>query len=257
MNEMQQYHIDGFIQKSFKTGQTLDRLNQVIQEIRDGQVRAGYGLVEKYKGSADMRPSTFEYDPVFLDILFENNIPQKLEDITGRNLTLSTAKLRLASFSRDSYMDWHRDSFFYKPKRHIVKRLFTATRKIMGKSFINEIGRITGPIPPVHKIIYYPRLDQRHEPALRVIAGSHHRIFTDRTLDKLQTKYIKSTLIESSNSKFLIFNISLHHGAIPVKNPKGAFRLIYSFAHKDYLDKTDGESQRLNKAYEERKQAGN
>jgi len=253
MDDSAKYFIDGFLQNSFSQGATLDKLLSTIRQVRDGQLKSGFELEEKYKYSADLRPNTFEYDDVFLDILFENNIPQVIAGVTGRRLTLAHVQLR-GAYPGPSYMDWHRDTYFYKSKRHPLRKIWQGFNKSLTKSFSTTVGKPVGLVPPPHKIIFYPHLDGAQRPALRVIPGSHRRMFSDQTIDTLQTRYMKPAIINTSNDKYLIFDISLLHGAIPDPEPRGVFRVMYSFCLDSQLDAYGEESKKLATIYQKRLQ---
>lgn len=210
MNPMQEYYLNGFIQKSFHKNDTLKRLIDCIRELHAGRVKPGFSLAEKYKNSKDLRPSVYEYDPSFLQILFDNGVPRLLKEITGYDLYLAHIQLRI-SYPGESYMDWHRDTHIYG-------------------------GKITGNIPPVHKLIFYPEVVDRKIPKLHVVPGSTRQQFGNRYADMLQTRLRKKMTIESSNEQFLLFNTSLLHAVVPEPLPEGSWRLIYSFAHEFQLD---------------------
>ena len=210
MTESERYFIDGFLTRAFRPGRALDRLNAIIGELRADGPKPRFSWVEKYAFSADLRPNVFSYDPVFLDILIENGIPALLKKVTGCDLQLAHLQLRHA-FKGESYMDWHRDTHFYG-------------------------GDIHGNIPPVHKVIFYPSEGETPGLRLKVCPGSHMRYFGSKLLDTWQARVRKGAEIRSSDSGFLLFNTAILHAAAAVREPKGAFRLIYSFCPEHQLD---------------------
>jgi hypothetical protein len=204
MTNKESYFIDGFLTKEFKAGKVLNRLNEVIRELRSSEPKPPFRWEEKYIHSVDLRPEVFTYDDVFLDILFENDIPNLLKNVTGIDLHLAHLQLRHA-FKGDSYMDWHRDTHFYN-------------------------GEIHGNIPPVHKIIFYPSETKAPIMRLKVSPGSHLRYLKNKFLDTFQARLSKANFIMSSDSRFVLFNTFILHAAAAEKTSEGAYRLIYSFA---------------------------
>jgi hypothetical protein len=209
MNDRENYFLDGYLRKTFRSGANLERLNEVIRELREKPPRDPYRWEEKYAFSHDLRPEVFAYDDVFLDILFENRIPELFREVVGSDLHLAHIQLRLAK-QGDSYMDWHRDTHAY--------------------------GRnIVGNAPPVHKLIYYPQENRPATLRLKILPGSHNRFFQHRLLDTLQCRLMRHDSVMGSNSGFLIFNTLILHAAAAEKQPEGSFRLIYSFCHEAQL----------------------
>ena len=158
----------------------------------------------------DLSPNTYSYDSVFLDFLMEQQIPAKLERLTGFPLVLGDVSLR-KSFDESSYMDWHRDTYWYS-----------------GRS---PVGRT----PPLFKMIIYPRLTHKTTRQLKVIQGSHHRFFQNRILDRIQTMLCKASHIESSDESGIFFNSAILHGASSENIPEGSFRLMFNFCLRSQL----------------------
>jgi len=218
-------HINGYFLKNFDDNQSVDRLNNVIDNILNGNLKSDFSLKEKYKNSLDLRPNVFSYDEIFIDVLFDNSIDKLINEATGINLYLSHIQLRIAyqSSNKISYAGWHRDTHFYNNHN------------------------IIGNIPPVYKLIYYPMMDGIDSPQLKIIDGSHHFIFNNKVADKLYSSLAKSTSISSSNSRFLFFNTSLFHRAVNPNTDKGSPRLIFSFSTEDQLENSEKELHRLYK----------
>lgn len=209
MNDMQTYYLNGYLQQSFKDTPTLKRLIGAIGDLHAGHIKTGFSLEQKYSNSKDLRPSVYEYDESFLNILLENDIPHLLKTVTGYDLSLVHIQLRI-SYPGESYMDWHRDTHIYG-------------------------GKTVGNIPPVHKVIFYPEVVNRKIPKLHVVHGSHRLQFGNQYVDMVQTRLRKKKTIESSNDRFLLFNTALLHAVVPEPLPEGSWRLIYSFAHEFQL----------------------
>ncbi|SVC44219.1 uncharacterized protein METZ01_LOCUS297073, partial [marine metagenome] len=169
----------------------------------------------------------FDYDPCFIDILFDNNIPELIEKYTNyKKVTLAHIQLR-KSYPGNSYMDWHRDNYL-------------------------KNGEKIGMFPPSVKIIYYPLYEQI-EDCLKVIPGSHVRFFEDKKIDIEINSKFPHEMIKSSDNSMTLFDTSIYHGAINGKDKNGSLRLIYSFANKeDYLENFSPNKihQRINNYYE-------
>lgn len=210
------YYIDGVHIGEFSAGAELSAVLNSIKQIHEGHLKPGFEMVGKYKNSQDLRPEVYSYDPAFVDILFSNNIPKLLSDVVGRELFLAHIQLRI-SYPGESYMTWHRDTHIYG-------------------------GKLEGNMPPAHKIIFYPTVDGVSEEKIRVLPGSHRKVFKNRILDYVQVFLGKRKTVLSSDSQFMLFNTELFHHVVPEKQSKGSFRLIYSFVEHDQLvNYPDGE----------------
>lgn len=219
------YHLKGFYLGEFKKNKDLESVLSVIHQIHKGSIKEGFELVEKYKYSKDLRPDVYNYDDAFVDILFSNDIPKLLKEVVGRNLYLAHIQLRISYKGESSYMSWHRDTHVYG-------------------------GKVVGNIPPVHKIIFYPNVDGNEDDKIKIIPGSHRKVFTNRFIDYLQVFLSKRKTVKSSDSKFMLFNTELFHHVVPEVEEKGSFRLIYSFAEKEQLGNYDQTS--MISGYQER-----
>lgn len=203
--------LNGFFKGEFKSSPTLEKLNSTLLNLyHPSKLNEGFQWEEKYKHSVDLRPNVYTYDSVFLDILFENNIPELIQNICGLNLTLAHLQLR-KSFIGPSYMDWHRDEYF------------------------NKEGWV-GMAPPVFKLIYYPQLGAVQYPKLKVIPSSHRKMNDNLRVDKLKVLFCKKETVYSSDSEFLFFNTTLFHKVIPEVSAQGTIRVIYIFTLPWQLD---------------------
>jgi hypothetical protein len=225
MDDKAEYYFKGYLLRRFKAGANLERLNRLFTDLADNGPRAPYSLKEKYAFSADLRPDVYKYDPVILDILFENGIHELVRNVTGVELHLAHIQLRI-SFPGESYMDWHRDTHFYA-------------------------GKIEGKAPPVHKVIFYPLADGASQLQLKVSPGSHLRMLGNRRLDVLQARLFKDEKIHSSESQFLLFNTSILHAVAAEKSKRGSFRIIYAFCREDQLAEF-ADQKDLHREYRER-----
>jgi len=241
MNKLSQYYTNGFLKSEFKPGKLLDTFNKTLHDLHvSNHMRAGFKWEEKYPNTQDIRPSAFALDVIFLDILFENNIPQLLKATIDQNLTLSHVQIRKVG-PGPSYMDWHRDSYYVD-------------------------DNLIGNMPPVHKIIFYPQVTKQQEIKLHILKGSHLCVVNQpktsylspgfSTLDKQLFQIMECISYESSNREFILFNTSALHAVVPDTNVEGSIRIVYSFIHPDlYKEKYDHKDihSKLNKEYEKRK----
>ena len=228
-NDFQRYFVHGHLRLPFRPSPTLDTLFAVLSELESGTLRDGFSWEEKYRHTQDLRPRAVDYDPVFLDILADQGIPQLVKEATGFDLVLGHVQLRMA-YPGSSYMDWHRDTHVHG-------------------------GTLTGNLPPVHKVIVYPTGGRQSEPRLRMLSGSHHSIFSTRVQDRLRTRIGRAQEIGSSDHHFLLFNTGLLHAVVPEANPGGSLRLIYSITHK-FQSAADSHTADLQSAFESRSNAG-
>jgi hypothetical protein len=227
------YYLDGYTRLQFDmTKPASQRLGQVMNEILlQGLRSSAFSWEEQEQKSLTLRPAVYEYDPVFLDVLFENDIPARLLNITARNLTLFHVQV-VRSQPGPEYVSWHRDTQFYDGEK------------------------VSGNIPPAHKIIFYPRLPGgTAEPRLHVLPGSNRVMFPVRELDYGLLQAFPTDTISASNEEALLFDTSLFHSVIADTLPIGSIRLIYSFASPEqaaagYLHKPIHAN--LNRIYEER-----
>jgi len=230
MNDPQEYYLKGYAVRAFRSDHTLEALNRRLCEVQSGALRPGFVWEVKYKNTRDLRPSVFEYDDVFVDILIRNDIPSLLRRVTGLDLTLAHIQLR-QTFPGKSYMDWHRDTHFHN-------------------------GKVTGNLPPVHKLIFYPRAGTPSRPKLAVIPGSHRRMFNNRWRDlaAVVTDGTRAT-ISSSDDGYILFDTSLQHAVIPETDPGGSLRVIWEFC-RDFQLETFGRNHSLPDSYRARAARG-
>ena len=151
MNDTQKYYRDGFVKLKFKNNETLKNMIHQLSLLHEEKTREGFELISKYPHTKDLRPSVFDYDESFLDILFDNNIPETLHKLTGERLTLAHIQVRKSEIDK-SYMPWHRDMYFID-------------------------DRVVGNIPPGHKVIFYPKISEQSGSGVELLKGSHLCLF--------------------------------------------------------------------------------
>lgn len=239
----QDYYFDGYYKGKFSSNPTLTKILDISNELLQDKVKDGFELISKYHNSdrtdvnpaymrnllsvLDLRPSVYQYDPCFLNVLFENDIPNLINDLVGSPLTLGHIQLRVANpVGGWSYMTWHRDLYRYE-------------------------GKVIGPVPSSHKLILYPKLNQKEEDILGILPGSH---LQQHWTEKEDQKYLldnrnKEVLIQNSDSEFVFYNASMLHATKP--NTIHQPRIIYSFCADNNLGDFP-ENKELHETYKDR-----
>ena len=230
------YYLNGYFLHGFSEKKS-EKLNRVIRDVCiNGNIREGFSLVPKYPGTADLRPFASEYDEEMLDFLINTGAYDVLKELTGQDLLLYHVQLRLTSpysnlSNKESYMDWHRDSYYKEGKR-------------------------IGFFPSAHKIIFYPSFE-KSEDALRIIPGSHKAdLHADQTyknshlneFDKYLIQNIQEETVQYSNSQVVIFNTALLHAAA-INQKFNRPRLIYTFLNRNQLEQTEEQHRSLGKSF--------
>jgi len=212
----------GFYQFDLKDSDNKKRMLEKVQQAKDSNFdNCDFEWKSKYQNSEDLRPSVFEYDKCFVDVLFDNNIPQKVYEASNyRKMHLSHIQMRRA-FPAKSYMDWHRDSYYRN-------------------------GQNVGAIPPSLKLIYYP-LFKEQEACLHVLPGSHIRFFEHEETDTNINQQFGKYTIDSSDDTITLFDVSIWHSAVNGNDPEGNVRIIYSYSNPDQY-KNNWEKNSTNKA---------
>ena len=220
-----EYTRNGFCIQKFSKTKTYDKFLLTLKNLASDthELPPGFTWESKYLNTRDLRPNVFDLDAAFIDILSENKVYQKLCDMSGRSdLTLSHIQIR-TSRSEQSYMNWHRDSYPVD-------------------------GSWVGNNPPVHKLIFYPKVEEQRE-SLKLLAGSHNCIWSFQKSDDMIAPGLSNFdsqifnlhpefTYSSSDEDFIIFNTSALHAVVPDPPGKKSIRIIYSFVSRDqYLEK--------------------
>lgn len=190
-------------------------LHRELKEIRDGNLKEGFSLNQKYSSTLDLRPNVIDYSKDFLGVLRKNDIKNLIRSRTLRDLTLYHVQVRTAE-ATFSYMDWHRDTYFDGERR-------------------------VGMTPPGLKIIYYPTFIEEPEARLLVAEGSHRTMIDNRAEDVKLINMLPRRQILAKNDQALLFDTSMLHAVVPDKPGQNSIRVIYSFVAKEQLP-TDSES---------------
>ncbi|PIT98261.1 MAG: hypothetical protein COT71_01815 [Candidatus Andersenbacteria bacterium CG10_big_fil_rev_8_21_14_0_10_54_11] len=221
------FFINGYMVRPFKQDVSLERLLATLRELMDKPKKDGFMWEEKYKHTEDLKPNAYDYDSIFVDFLFAQGLPQYLNRVTGFNLMLGDVALR-RFFPGLSYMGWHRDTHFYTGQKS------------------------AGRMPPIFKIIFYAALGEEPSAQLKVISGSHNRMFRTKLLDRAQTILARKASIKSSDADYFFFNSMIFHSVpsnITMKKP--AIRLFYNFCQLSQLQHFPGHES-LHKTYQQK-----
>jgi len=211
MNLSEEIYLNGFVQLKLQDSDLKKRFLEKIKDAKLGNFdHNSFQWRQKYPHSEDFRESVFRYDTSFIDILFENNIPNKIYEASNyKKLHLCHIQLRKA-FPANSYMDWHRDSYYRQ-------------------------GQSIGAMPPSFKLIYYP-LFETQEPCLKVLPGSHQRFFQHEKTDFDINSQFPEKTIYSSDDLITLFDVSLWHSAVNGTDRTGNLRVIYSYGNPNQYE---------------------
>jgi hypothetical protein len=214
-DEIRRYKRDGFIVKQCARTATLERLNALCRDIFEGRIKNGYTPVVHYEGMASDLVLDHNYDPVLLDVLFENDLHGFMQAIVGENATLYHINA-ITSLPPGYMSEWHSDGY-------LVRR--------------------------IHKMFYYPSFDGGPDPCLQVMPGhikvsaiARNRLFTNKYTRQLEAAVSKKVTVTSANDSFAILHTETMHRAMPLTKPAGIFRLLYIFT--DWF-KNDEERERM------------
>ncbi len=227
MNNLKDFYFNGYSIGTFKKNAVLSRIDECLKNIHNKNLKPGFAFKQKYHYSEDLRPNVYEYDDVFLDILFDNDIPKIIKSSLGYNLCLGHIQLRVAypfeEAPEASYMEWHRDTHFYNNK-------------------------LSGNTPPIYKLIYYPELNNIQETPLMLAPTTHLSILKDKQRDYEQINEVKIKKVKTGSYIFL--NTALFHSTLP-SHKNGTIRVIYNFCLPQQLTNYR-ENTKLHKKYLER-----
>ena len=117
-------------------------------------------------------------------------------------------------------------------KTQIIDATF-AVRYILISKY--KLEKSVGRMPPLQKLIFYPSLDMESCLQLEYLCGSNNRIFSNKIIDKLQTKIFKKNRYFSSNNNAFLFDSSILHNVPLNTDESGSMRIIFNFCHISQL----------------------
>ncbi len=194
-----------------KHGSSFSNVLPELRDLWEGKTRDGFTWEQKGVNSFHLRPSALDYSQKFMYFLWDNRIPERLEELTGRRLSLYHIQV-VKTLPGPSYQDWHRDAYQYAS------------------------DPIVGAFPAAVKLNFYPKFEET-EPRLKFIRGSHRCMANDARFDAMLVGKYENEVLESSNEQALVFESSMLHGVVPDVNPKGSIRVMYSFALEHEYEK--------------------
>lgn len=212
MDAREQQYFHGVSIHKFDDTLQFSDFRDTLREIYEGSLRDGFYFENKYVATQDLRPNAYDYDDSIIDVLIEAGIHQKMIDIFGYEMFLCHAQVRISHNQDDfSYMPWHRDTYVY------------------------EDNKVVGPVPPMKKLIYYPKFDDTDNDCLMFALGSHLKIERTRQADFEQLNKTQILKMPNSVDDYIIFNTECMHHALPPRSDK-QMRVIYSFCPVGQLD---------------------
>ena len=215
MKVREQQYFYGASVHSFTSNESLRKYRSVLREIYDENLKDNFFFENKYQTTKDLRPNACEYDDSIIGVLLDSDIHQKMIDLFGYEMFLCHVQVRISFNQKDfSYMPWHRDTYIY------------------------EDNKVVGPVPPMKKVIYYPKFDGVDNNCLLLALGSHLKTKHIKSEDIGQLNDFPITSVKSSKDEFVIFNTECLHHALPPESEK-QLRVIYSFCPRGQLDHHD------------------
>ena len=225
MEERNAFYFKGFTCIDIEDSDLSGQLIKTLSILNTANLREHEDFNTSYQDTYDLNKDS-DLNTILVKFLFDQGIPAKLKKLTGRDYVLGDLVLR-KSRQRKSYMPWHRDTY------------------------LDKTGNLVGRVPPLVKVIFYPKLEDVTYHELSVLDGSSKRVFKHYILDKLQRYLFKETKFFQSNNTFVVFDSSIIHSAIPsdIKS-EGSFRLIYNFCDSSQVD-TFSSGNHINMIYQE------
>tara|TARA_B100001093_G_scaffold107089_1_gene99392 strand:- start:1861 stop:2541 length:681 start_codon:yes stop_codon:yes gene_type:complete len=205
--DQNEFYFEGF--KTFKVSKLTDQINSFLFNCNSIDIKSHDDWIERYEKTFDLKLEKILANSIFINFILENKIFEKLEELTGFQYHIGDIVVR-KTFSKKSYMPWHRDTYFYKK---------------------NAVGRT----PPLIKLIYYPSFDSEKRIQLKIKRGSHLFFLKNKFIDKLINLIKPVKNIFASNNQVLLFNSALYHSVMP-PSEKGEFRVIFNFCSVNQLN---------------------
>lgn len=197
-------YLSGFVEVGLKSSEKLSETLRTLKALSDGAPRPPYFFEQKAPQYFFLRPEAFDYSRAFEELIFENDVPQLLEEMTGVRMCLANVTVLKHMPGIVANTEWHRDTHFL-------------------------LGRLVGPMPPAIKVYFYPTLEKAAAPRVSFIKGSNRIDPQWPVLEQLYIAGASPTTISSSDGRFVVFDTTTLHRAIPDTDPQGSMRLLYTF----------------------------
>tara|TARA_B100001059_G_scaffold231633_1_gene267837 strand:+ start:31245 stop:31973 length:729 start_codon:yes stop_codon:yes gene_type:complete len=206
-----QLYFDGHSSIELKHTEFHKKIISKLEILNNMNLKDNQDFHCNYENTFDLK-SDSNLNDYLIEFLFDQDIPNKINKITGREYVLGDLVLRKSKQIK-SYMPWHRDTY------------------------LDKNNKLVGRIPPLLKIIFYPKLEEFSHHELSILSGSTKRVAKNYYLDKLQRFFFKEKKVYQSNDMCILFDSSIIHSAIPSPpESNGSFRLIYNFCHTSQLE---------------------
>ena len=206
----EQFYFDGFARVKVSHNSEYHEWRSLVTELDALDLDGEVFFEKSYKQTFDLIKADDRYTNTILNFVKNSNLLKTVSDLTCGTYVLGDFTLR-KTYSKQSYMDWHRDTYF------------------------NFDGKLIGRVPPLIKIILYPTVNSKSVPCLKVIPGSHRRVFQNRFLDRCQSFFVSNDVFYSNDDEAIVFDSSIMHSASRSVLNNGAFRLIFNFCHSSQI----------------------
>jgi len=215
----EKFFLNGYLIGKVDNEEIIEKFNLISQKFVENKLKSNNFYFEnKNNHQFDLKPNTWTYDNIFLDLLIKTGLIKILDSITNQNLLLTDIRARIIrkdkKFKPWGYIAPHRDSYYQK----------------------NEWK---GPILPSYKLIFYPSIVENNE-MLRIFPSSHRRmsrIKNGSLSDRLMSFIDPYKSIYKSKNNFCFFPGTLRHWPLKEKSEKGSLRIIYVFRDVRYYEK--------------------
>jgi len=169
----QDFYFKGFTEIEIKKTIFFNNLLNEFRALQTKNLLDNSDFKQSYPNTYDLTIDA-KLNEKLIKFLIHQKIPQLINKITGRDYVLGDLVLR-KSYENNSYMPWHRDTYLDKEKY------------------------LVGRIPPLVKLIFYPKLEDTVNHELSILPGSSRRVFRNYYFDKLQKFFSKPAKIFQSN----------------------------------------------------------
>lgn len=212
----EKFFLNGYFTGKINNEEMVKKFNLISKKFADNKLEDNNFYFEnKNENQFDLKPNTWTYDNVFLDLLINTGLITILDSITNQKLLLTDIRARIIrkdkKFKPWGYIAPHRDSYY-------------------------QMDEWKGPKLPSYKLIFYPSINENNE-MLRIFPSSHRkmsRIKNGSLSDRLMSFIDPYKSIYKSKNNFCFFPGTLRHWPLKEKSEKGSLRIIYVFRDERY-----------------------
>ena len=229
-NIIKSFYFNGFIIANIKKSEIHSRFLQTLKKIDLNIEKNKYfqSINRNVFSNSSIKDNIFdesEYleffkeNPVFLEILLANGIPNLIETVFGKKLVLEHISIRKSFKETETlrkiikpwgYISPHRDSYFNKNEWY-------------------------GRAPPGCRVNFYPQLSDKDNTEVKMLEvyPSTHRKMTNfsqgKLIDIFRSFIDKKYSIFQSNNQIAIMNSATRHTVAKENNKQGSIRVLYFF----------------------------